>query len=134
MTRLFNAGTNVLNRWTPERTETNVPRAVTGDPNRNARISTRYIEDGSYFRIKNLAIGYTLPNQLLTSFAGGFISNVRIYLSSQNLLTLTDYSGYDPEIGRRSDLTGQNASLSTGVDYGQFPQPRTFLAGIQIGF
>ena len=134
MTRLFNAGTAVLDRWTPENPDTDVPRAVTGDPNRNSRLSTRYIEDGSYLRIKNLAIGYTLPNELLNSFGNGFITNVRIYLSSQNLLTLTDYSGYDPEIGRRSDFTAQNASLSTGVDYGQFPQARTFLAGIQIGF
>lgn len=134
MTRLFNAGTAVLDRWTEQNRDTDVPRAVTGDPNRNARLSTRYIEDGSYLRIKNLSIGYSLPSQALNVLGSNFISSVRIYVSSQNLLTLTDYSGYDPEIGVRSDLTGQNASLSNGVDYGQFPQARTFLAGIQIGF
>ena len=135
MTRLFNAGTAVLDRWTPENTNTDIPRAVTGDPNRNSRISTRYIEDGSYLRIKNLAIGYTIPTSVLSSFAGGFISNVRFYLSSQNLLTITKYSGYDPEIGARNGNNGNNFErLATGVDYGQFPQPRTFIGGIQIGF
>lgn len=131
MTRLFNAGTAVLDRWTPQNTDTNVPRAVTSDPNRNSRISTRYIEDGSYMRIKNLTIGYSLPSTVLSSFGNGFISNLRVYVSSQNLLTITNYSGYDPEVGVR---TGLDASLATGVDYGQFPQARTFLAGIQIGF
>lgn len=134
MTRLFNAGTAVLDRWTPENTDTDVPRAITGDPNRNARISSRYIEDGSYLRIKNLSVGYSLPSEVLNGFGENFISKLRIYVSSQNLLTVTNYSGYDPEIGVRSDLTGINASLSNGVDYGQYPQARTFLAGIQIGF
>ncbi len=134
MTRLFNSGTAVLDRWTPQNTDTDIPRAVTGDPNRNARLSTRYIEDGSYLRIKNLSIGYSLPTDILGALGDSFISSLRIYVTSQNLLTLTDYSGYDPEIGVRSDLTGLNASLSNGVDYGQFPQARTFLAGIQIGF
>ncbi|MFP4092768.1 MAG: TonB-dependent receptor, partial [Cyclobacteriaceae bacterium] len=131
MPRLFNAGTRVLDRWTPQNTDTDVPRAITSDPNRNARISSRYIEDGSYMRIKNLTIGYSVPAEVLSSFGNGFISNLRIYASSQNLLTITDYSGYDPEIGVRQGL---NPSLATGVDYGQFPQARTFIAGVQIGF
>jgi len=127
MTRLFNASTVVLDRWTPTNTDTEVPRAVSSDPNRNSRASSRFIEDGSYLRIKNLAIGYTLPSQWL----GKTISNVRVYVSSQNLLTVTDYSGYDPEIGVR---TGINSSLGTGIDYGQFPQPRTFIGGLQVTF
>ena len=127
MTRLFNASTVVLDRWTPTNTDTDVPRAVSSDPNRNSRASSRFIEDGSYMRIKNLAIGYTLPSQWL----GKTISNVRVYVSSQNLLTVTNYSGYDPEIGVR---TGINSSLGTGIDYGQFPQPRTFIGGLQVTF
>lgn len=127
MTRLFNASTAVLDRWTPTNTNTDVPRAVSSDPNRNSRASSRFIEDGSYMRIKNLAIGYTLPSQWL----GKTISNVRVYVSSQNLLTVTNYSGYDPEIGVR---TGINSSLGTGIDYGQFPQPRTFIGGLQVTF
>lgn len=136
MTRLFNSGTAVLNRWTPENTNTDVPRAVNTDPNRNSRLSSRFVEDGSYLRIKNLSIGYTLPTTALNAFGGGFIKNVRFYVTSQNLLTVTDYTGYDPEIGARPDLStnANNATLNAGVDYGQYPQPRTFLGGVQIGF
>lgn len=135
MPRLFNSGTAVLDAWTPENRDTNVPRAVNGDPNRNGRISSRYIEDGSYFRLKNLSIGYSLPETILSGFGNGFIRNLRIYVSGQNLLTLTDYSGYDPEIGARPDLANNNnATLNAGVDWGQYPQARTFIGGIQIGF
>lgn len=142
MTRLFNAGTNVINAWTPENPNTDVPRAVNTDPNRNARISSRYVEDGSYLRLKNLALGYSLPSTVLNNVAGGFIKSLRVYISSQNLLTFTSYSGYDPEIGTRPDLvtnTGggnisQSNTLNSGVDYGQYPQARTFIGGVQIGF
>src|SRR5699024_386079 len=68
MTRLFNAGTAVLDRWTPTNPDTNVPRAVASDPNRNSRVSSRYVEDGSYLRIKNLTLGYSLPANLLNAF------------------------------------------------------------------
>ncbi|SEI77684.1 TonB-linked outer membrane protein, SusC/RagA family [Cyclobacterium xiamenense] len=131
MTRLFNAGTQVLDRWTPERPDTDIPRAVSGDPNRNARASSRWIEDGSYFRIKNLSLGYTIPGAALESFSRGTISSLRLYLSSQNLLTLTNYSGYDPEIAVR---TGVDSTLGTGIDYGQFPAARTLMAGVQLTF
>lgn len=136
MTRLFNAGTAVLDRWTPTNTDTNVPRAVDGDPNRNSRVSTRYIEDGSYLRLKNITLGYTVP------FNSSFFKSIRGYVSAQNLFTITDYSGYDPEIGTRPDLAnnansgnpGNNPTMNAGVDYGQYPQPRTFLIGLQLGF
>lgn len=131
MTRLFNASTVVLDRWTPESPNTDVPRAVSGDPNRNARASSRWIEDGSYLRLKNLSIGYTVPKPLLDSFSRGSISNLRVYLSSQNLLTFTNYSGYDPEIAARD---GINNTLGAGIDYGQFPAARTILAGLQLTF
>lgn len=129
MLRLFGAETDVLNAWTPENPNTNVPRAVNGDPNQNSRTSTRFVEDGSYMRIKSLSIGYSLPTSVLSSFAGGSIRNLRIYASFQNLLTITNYSGYDPEIGAR---TANN--LVQGIDYGQYPQPRTIMGGIQLGF
>ncbi|MDV3310798.1 MAG: TonB-dependent receptor [Cyclobacteriaceae bacterium] len=129
MQRLFNSGTAVLNAWTPTNTDTNVPRAINADPNGNARASDRFLEDGSYLRIKNLSIGYTLPASIIGGIADGAIKRFRIYVSSQNLLTLTDYTGYDPEVGSRNYNT-----LTNGVDYGQFPQARTFLGGIQIGF
>ncbi|SDM22455.1 TonB-linked outer membrane protein, SusC/RagA family [Catalinimonas alkaloidigena] len=133
MTRLFNAGTAVLDRWTPTNTDTDIPRAIATDPNRNSRVSTRFIEDGSYFRVKNLSIGYTIPAATLQSLGNGFISSLRVYLSSSNLLTFTKYTGYDPEVGKFNQDSG-NTDLNYGVDYGQFPQARTFFGGIQIGF
>lgn len=129
MLRLFGAETAVLNAWTPENPNTNVPRAVNGDPNQNSRTSNRFVEDGSYMRVKSLIIGYSLPSGILNSFAGGAVRKLRIYASFQNLLTITDYTGYDPEIGART----QN-SLIQGIDYGQYPQPRTIMGGIQVGF
>ena len=65
MIRFFNAGTQVLNAWTPSNTNTNIPRAITSDPNQNARTSTRFIEDGSYFRMKNIILGYSIPSYML---------------------------------------------------------------------
>lgn len=131
MTRLFNASTVVLDRWTPTNTNTSVPRAVSGDPNRNARASSRFVEDGSYMRVKNIIVGYTLPSTALNSWTNGYVSKVRVYFLTQNPLTFTKYTGYDPEIAVR---TGINSSLGTGIDYGQFPAARTFIGGIQFTF
>jgi len=135
MQRLFNSGTEVMNAWTPSNTNTNVPRAVSGDPNSNARPSDRFLEDGSYLRIKNLNIGYTLPASLL-GFTNGAIKKFRIYVTAQNLVTVTKYKGYDPEVGNRNinNFGDNNRFLVNGIDYGQFPQPRTFIGGVQLGF
>lgn len=129
MLRLFGAQTEVLDAWTPDNTNTDVPRAVSGDPNQNSRTSDRFIEDGSYLRLKNLSIGFSLPPSVLQSLTKNTINRLRIYVSSQNLLTITKYSGYDPEIGTRNGNT-----LTNGIDYGQFPSARTVLAGVQVGF
>jgi TonB-linked SusC/RagA family outer membrane protein len=130
MTRLFNAGTAVLDRWTPENPNTNVPRAISGDPNQNARASDRFVEDGSYFRLKNLTLGYNFSSP--GSFTAGAVTRLRIYTTMQNLLTITKYkSGYDPEIGNRNVSTN---GLTTGIDYGQFPQARSIVVGLQVGF
>ncbi|GGG39838.1 SusC/RagA family TonB-linked outer membrane protein [Hymenobacter glacieicola] len=114
--------TRVLGRWTGPGTSNDVPRAVGGDnadPNQNLRVSTYFIEDGSYLRIKTLTLGYSLPQIVMDRIAA---KQVRVYASAQNLLTLTKYSGYDPEVGSR------------GVDLGVYPQPRVFLLGLNIGF
>lgn len=132
MIRLFNAGTEVLNAWTPENPNTDIPRAIGGDPNSNARASDRFIEDGSYLRLKALTIGYSIPLKTLQSVSKGTISGLRIYVTGQNLLTFTKYKGLDPEIGTSSAIA--NNSLTNGVDYGMMPQPRTILAGIQLNF
>jgi TonB-linked SusC/RagA family outer membrane protein len=132
MTRLFNSGTAVLNRWTPENSNTSVPRAVSGDPNQNARASDRFVENGSYFRIKNLTVGYNVSASSLSALTRNAVTKFRIYATTQNLLTVTKYkSGYDPEIGNRNSMTN---GLTQGIDYGQFPQSRSLVVGVQIGF
>ena len=128
MARLFGSGTAVLNAWTPTNTNTNVPRAVSGDPNQNVRPSTRWIEDGSYLRLKNIMIGYNIPSGFLQSFVKGAVSSFRVYVASQNLLTFTKYKGWDPEIGSK------NTTLTNGIDYGQYPAARSFQFGVQVGF
>lgn len=133
MTRLFNAGTAVLDAWTTPGQETSVPRAITGDPNLNSRASDRFVEDGSYMRIKNLTLGYSLPAETIGSITNNTLSRLRLYLSTTNLLTWTKYkSGYDPEIGAFNG-SGANASFQNGIDYGQYPQPRTITVGVQLG-
>jgi TonB-dependent starch-binding outer membrane protein SusC len=129
MLRLFNAGTDVLNAWTPDNSNTNIPRAVSGDPNGNTRTSDRFVEDGSYLRLKNISLGYAVPAASLQSFTKGTLSNARIYVSAQNLLTFTKYTAYDPEIGSRF-----GNQLTSGIDYGQYPAARTVIVGLQLGF
>lgn len=128
MQRLFNAGTEVLNAWTPNNTNTDIPRAISGDPNSNVRPSTRWIEDGSYVRLKNLSVGYNMPLSTMQSATKGTFSKLRIYVSAQNLFTATKYKGFDPEIGSR------NGTTTNGIDYGQYPTARSFQLGIQAGF
>jgi hypothetical protein len=124
MPRLFNAGVGVLDRWTPTNpsTTTTVPRA--GGAPQNIQLSDRFVEDGSFGRLKNLTIGYTLPNDI---FGESMISKFRLYLSGQNLITITDYSGLDPEVGN-GDL------FEYGIDRGEYPQPKTYLVGLQVSF
>jgi len=102
--------------WSPVNTTGVLPNPK-GNPI-NLENSSRYIEDGSYLRLKNLQIGYTLPSKWTEKVK---MSRCRIYLSGSNLFTLTDYSGYDPEVGG-------------GVDYGNYPQSRTFMLGVNVNF
>jgi len=131
MIRFFNAGTQVLNAWTPTNTNTNIPRAISGDPNGNSRTSDRFLEDGSYFRMKNIILSYSIPGSTLQSVTKGVVSNFRIYVSAQNLLTITNYTGYDPEVGNR---TPTSSYLTNGIDFAVYPQPKTYSIGIQASF
>lgn len=107
---------------------TKTPRATINDPNDNDRISSRYIEDGSYLRIKNITLGYTFPKKWMEKAR---IENLRIYCNIQNLYTFTKYSGYDPEIGASTqDSTG----LTYGLDNGRYPSPTMYSFGINITF
>jgi hypothetical protein len=139
MLRLFGAGTEVLNAWTPSNTNTDIPRAIVGDPNQNTRTSDRFIEDGSYLRLKSLTIGYSVPSSIITSLFKTNVVGIRIYVSGQNLLTFTKYTGYDPEIGSRIPLTANGSPgnpnlLTNGIDYGFMPASRSILGGLQISF
>jgi TonB-linked SusC/RagA family outer membrane protein len=131
MIRFFNASTKVLDAWTPSHTNTSVPRAVGSDPNQNARPSTRFIEDGSYLRLKNIMLGYTIPDGRLQNMTSGVVKSFRIYFSAQNILTFTKYSGFDPEVGNRQVNT---SSLTNGIDAAVYPQPKAFQVGIQANF
>ena len=130
MVRFFNAGTKVLNAWTPTNTNTDIPRAISSDPNQNARPSTRFLEDGSFLRLKNVMLGYTIPFGSLQSMTKGVVKSIRIYVSAQNILTFTKYTGYDPEVGNRTP----GSSLNNGIDFAVYPQPKAFQAGIQATF
>ncbi len=122
-----NATTEALKRWTPEHTNTDVPKASVG---RTRRVSTRWIYDGSFVRLKNLSLGYTFPASILESIK---LSKVRVYVSAQNILTLTKYEGYDPEVNYRSENdTDSNRNL--GLDYGSYPNAKSYTVGLNIGF
>jgi len=121
----------------PANTDTDVPRAILRDPNKNAlKGSDRFLEDGSYFRLKTLTLGYSLPESLTSKLK---MSKLRIYFTAQNLLTITQYNGYDPEIGSApigdsDDQDNPRINLVRGIDNGYFPQPRTLMAGLQVTF
>jgi TonB-linked SusC/RagA family outer membrane protein len=114
-----------VNYWTPTHTNTNVPRPVIGDPNGNDGPSDRWVQSGSYVKLANAQFGYTFPPGRLERTR--IFHNARIYVSGQNLLTITKYKGYDPDII-------SDGLFSRGFDYGSFPNPRTFMAGVQVGF
>ncbi|MDO7885747.1 SusC/RagA family TonB-linked outer membrane protein [Hymenobacter cheonanensis] len=125
-TTALNQSTAVLNHWTPSNTNTVIPRPVFGDPNSNNRESTRFMEDGSYVRLKNVTLGYTVPVGLSKRAA---IKSMRVYATAQNLVTWTKYSGYDPEVA--ADPT---STISVGRDFGVYPQARTYTVGLNATF
>ncbi|MBN2215666.1 MAG: SusC/RagA family TonB-linked outer membrane protein [Bacteroidales bacterium] len=121
MTGLENQSRNVLNRWQYDGQDTDVPRASWKDPIGNSLFSTRWIEDGSYVRFKNITLSYRIPDQFLT------FRNAEFYFSVNNIQVLTKYLGYDPEFAYSF------SQIDQGIDYGQCPQPRQFIAGIRLG-
>ncbi|MBK6284822.1 MAG: SusC/RagA family TonB-linked outer membrane protein [Draconibacterium sp.] len=121
MVGLGNQSTKVLDRWQYEGQQTEVPRALYGDIIGNSDFSTRWIEDGSYLRLKNVSLSYSIPGEFLA------FKNAQFYISGTNLLTLTNYLGYDPEFAFSSSHVNQ------GIDYGLTPQARQFVIGIKLG-
>jgi hypothetical protein len=117
-----NYSTKALGRWTGEGTSNTFPRLTDSDPNGNfSKMSDFYLESGDYLRFKVVQFGYTLPNSLFKSIG---VSRLRIYVTGENLFTITKYSGYDPEVG----------GGVFGIDKGQYPQARTFIGGVQLSF
>jgi len=116
---------SVLDRYTATNTDGILPRYTTTNSN-NSIISDRYVEDGSYLRIQNLTIGYRLPVSIAQRIK---MTNLRVYMSAQNLYTFTKYTGYDPEIG-----SYDNGILLMNVDQGHYPNPRTITVGVNVEF
>ena len=113
----------VIDRWTGEGSTNEHPRLTTGPTNNNL-FSDYYVEDGSFVRLRNLQFGYTLPSTLLRKI---HVESLRVYVATNNLITLTRYMGFDPDLGSSS-------VLSAGVDYGMYPQARSLMSGLQIKF
>ena len=119
MAAAYNQSTDVLNRWTGEGSSYSMPRAVFGDPNQNNRVSDRFVENGSYLRLKTLSLSYNFPKQWLQALT---IENARLTLSCENVFTITGYSGFDPEVG------------INGIDLSTYPISRTFNIGLNFNF
>lgn len=131
--RGFNSYEKVLERWTPTNTNTNIPKVSLDDRNGNRRSSTRWIEDGSYFRIRNITLGYNLKNALKWKS----VERLRLYITAQNAFTWTKYPGLDPEIQANANDTrglGLSSDLAVGIDWGTVPAPRTFIVGLKLDF
>jgi len=112
-----------LDRWTPENPDGEFPRLVSNDPNNNQRPSDFYVEDGSFIRLRNVQLGYSLPKSVLSKVN---VKGVKVYLSANNLFTQTNYRGFDPEIGTSGWI------LDTGIDKGFYPTNKTIGGGIKV--
>lgn len=119
----MNQFASYANRWTFENPTSDIPRAINSASNKV--FSSRIIEDGSFLRLKTLTLGYTLPKAVVTRL---HIDNLRVYFAAQNLFTITNYSGYDPEVSIR------NNALTPGLDFSAYPRARQFSFGLHIGF
>lgn len=119
MNSTYNQLASTLERWTGEGTSSSMPRAIYADPNNNSRASTRWLENGSYAKLKNLTFGYTLPENWTNRAK---VKALRLYVSFDNLCTITNYSGLDPEVGLN------------GLDYGVYPSARTYMFGVSVKF
>jgi hypothetical protein len=118
----INQSAKVLDRWTPANPGNTIPRANAAGGSRI--LSSFQVEDGSYLRFKNISLGYNVPAGVSGKLG---LTSAKIYVAAQNWFTITDYSGYDPEVNRYG-----SSSLSQGLDYGAYPAARTWLVGLNI--
>jgi TonB-dependent starch-binding outer membrane protein SusC len=128
MNSVFGQYASILKRWTPQNPHNDIryPRAVFGDPANNRRTSDRWLEDGSYLRLRNIALGYNFPSSITQKLK---ISRLRVYVQGQNLVTWTKYSGFDPEISTFGETT-----TAAGTDFLTFPQARQVSFGLNVTF
>lgn len=130
-----NQSTAVLNRWTVNNKNSTMPRPDLNntDDNYNSQISSRFVEKGSYLRVKSMTLAYTLPKQVLERWK---LNKVRLYVTGENLLTFTKYSGLDPEVSMYGGTNQETVSsnMAPGIDFGTSPQARTFIVGLNLTF
>ena len=122
----FNKTKAVLNAWSGPNTSNTVPRRIASDPNINKRVSSVFVEDGSFLSLRNLQLSYNLPESVYSKLK---MANAKVYVSGQNIITLTKYSGIDPEVG---NVGGSN--LSAGIDNDVYPHSKTVRLGLLINF
>ena len=121
-----NQSSIVMDRWTPSNTITNIPKVVGGGNMDNLRNSSRFVEDGSYVRLKSVTLSYKILENVKKKKG---VPKMSVYVTGQNLLTFTKYSGYDPEVNAYG-----NSATEMGIDYGTYPQALTFIAGLNVEF
>lgn len=123
-TGFINSHEDILDRWTPENTDTDIPRVIADDPNGNARDSNRpgWLQKGDYLRINTVSLGYTMPETIF----GNALQSLRVYGTVQNLHTFQHYKGYNPDFN--------SGILEPGFDNGTYPRPRTFMLGVDLSF
>ncbi|WP_315821562.1 hypothetical protein [Paraflavitalea speifideaquila] len=122
----FNGKTDILNRWQKPGDITDIARVGQNVPSNVQRMSSWYVENGSYLRLRNVTLGYTFSPAKLKAFTKNALTSLRLYVTGQNLLTLTKYTGFDPEVG--------GGIFDRGVDTGGYPHARSFLAGVRLSF
>lgn len=115
-----------LDRWTTENTNTDVPSRIL---TRTRRVTSRWVYDGSFARLKNFALGYSVPAASLTRLG---MQRLRVYVSAQNIFTFTEYRGFDPEVNYRSE-SGTDSNRNLGLDYGSYPNAKSYTVGLNIG-
>ncbi len=124
--RAYNKSVNVVDAWSGPGTSNTIPRPHLQDPNQNVRVGTHLVEDGSFLRLRNLQLGYTLSGGWMDVIK---LRQARVYLAGQNLFVLTDFTGIDPEVG-----LDENNSARAGIYQDLYPQVRTFSLGLNLGF
>ncbi|MFT3950147.1 MAG: SusC/RagA family TonB-linked outer membrane protein [Agriterribacter sp.] len=119
------SGIDALNRWTTTNENTDIPRDGYATTSYGGYLNSRFVENASYLRVKMVTLGYNIPRTVLKS-----INNIKVYVTAQNLFTITNYTGSDPEVNTR----GGNNNLAAGLDYTAFPAFRSFMAGLKVNF